>query len=63
MNRPDGPDVFGVLEPTPVDEELWSLKSRDGQDWAVSVHTVCVYRGRSVEPGYSTASRGIKLIT
>ena len=26
MNRPDGPDVFGVLEPTPVDEELWSLK-------------------------------------
>lgn len=26
MNRPDGPDVFGALESTPVDEELWSLK-------------------------------------
>ena len=26
MNRPDGSDAFGVLEPTPVDEELWSLK-------------------------------------
>ena len=26
MNRPDGLDAFSVLEPTPVDEELWSLK-------------------------------------
>jgi prophage regulatory protein len=26
MNHPDGPDVFGVRELTPVDEELWSLK-------------------------------------
>jgi prophage regulatory protein len=26
MNHPDGPYVFGVREPTPVDEELWSLK-------------------------------------
>jgi len=26
MNRPDGPGIFGVLVPTPVDEELWSLK-------------------------------------
>jgi prophage regulatory protein len=26
MNHPDGPDVFGVREPTPVDEELWSLR-------------------------------------
>jgi prophage regulatory protein len=26
MNHPDGPDVFGVRELTPVAEELWSLK-------------------------------------
>ena len=26
MNYQDEPDVFGAREPTPVEEELWSLK-------------------------------------
>ena len=26
MNHPDESIIFGACEPTPVDEELWSLK-------------------------------------